>query len=180
MNIRIKLGENAVLSSLPERKRGRSKLIGDDIDQQVQLYIRSVREGGGNISARVVTGAAQGILEYYGKEDLAKLINRHWTYSLLKRMNFVQRKVTTSKSKYTLAYFAELKNSFLQSIVETVTMEEISPQLVLNWDQTGINIVPSSSLTMEERGSKRIELETNAKSQLFFVVPYKVIFYQYK
>ena len=143
VNIRIKLGESAVLSSLPERKRGRPKLIGDDVDQQVQLYIRSVREGGGNISARVVMGAAQGILEYYGKEDLAKLINRQWAYSLLKRTNFVRHKATTSKSKYTLADFAELKKPFLQSVVETVTMEEISPQLVLNWDQTGINIIPS-------------------------------------
>lgn len=73
-------------------------------------------------------------------------------------MNFVRRKATTSKSKYTLADFAELKKSFLQSVVETVTMEEISPQLVLNWNQTGINIIPSSSWTMKERGSKRIEL----------------------
>lgn len=57
-------------------------------------------------------GAAKGILEYYGKEDLAKLINRQWAYSLLKRMNSVRRKATTSKSKYTIADFAELKKSF--------------------------------------------------------------------
>ena len=89
VNTRIKLGESAVLSSLPERKRGRPKLIGDNVDQQVQLYIKNVREGGGNVSARVVMGAAQDTLEYYGKDDLAKLINRHWAYSLLKRMDFV-------------------------------------------------------------------------------------------
>ena len=77
INTRIKLGETAALSSLPERRRGRSKLIGDNIDQQVQLYIRNVQEGCGNISVRVVLGAAQGILEYYGKEELGKLINRH-------------------------------------------------------------------------------------------------------
>ena len=41
VNTRIKLGESAVLSSLPERKHGQSKLIGDDIDQQVQLYIKT-------------------------------------------------------------------------------------------------------------------------------------------
>ena len=33
--------------------------------------------GGGIVSARVAIGAAQGILEYYGKEDVAKLVNRH-------------------------------------------------------------------------------------------------------
>jgi len=37
-------------------------------------------------------------------------------------------------------------------------MEEISPRLILNWDQTGIKIVPSSCWTMAERGSNRIEL----------------------
>lgn len=94
-----------VLSSLSERKHEQSKLIGDDVDQQVQLYIR---EGGGNILARIV--AAQGILEYHSKEDLAKLINRHWVYSLLERMNFVQCKAMTSKSNYTLADFELLRN----------------------------------------------------------------------
>jgi len=48
--------------------------------------------GGGIVSARVAMDAAQGILEYYGKGDVAKLVNRHWAYSLLKRMNFVWRK----------------------------------------------------------------------------------------
>ena len=158
VNIRIKLGESGVITSLPERKRGRSKLVGDDIDNKVQLYIRNVRVGGGIVSARVVMGAAQGILEYYGKEDVAKLVNRHWAYSLLKRMNFVCRKATTAKSKYSPSDFADLKKSFLQSVVETVTMEEISPQLILNWDQTGINIVPSSCWSMAERDSRRIEL----------------------
>jgi len=67
-------------------------------------------------------------------------------------MNFVCRKATTAKSKYSPSDFADLKKSFLQSVVETVTMEEISPQLILNWDQTGINIVPSSCWSMAEEG----------------------------
>ena len=40
------------------------------------------------------------------------------------------------KRKYTMAYFAELKKSFLLLILETVTMKVISPHLVLTWDQT--------------------------------------------
>ena len=91
-------------------------------------------------------------------DDLAKLINRHWAYSLLKRMDFVWRKAPTLNSKYTVADFAILKKPFLQSVVETITMEEISPQLVFNWDRTGVTIVPSSSWTMEERGWKRTKL----------------------
>ena len=37
-------------------------------------------------------------------------------------------------------------------------MEEILPALVLNWDPTGINIVPGSSWTMELKGSQRVEI----------------------
>ena len=37
-------------------------------------------------------------------------------------------------------------------------MEEIPPHLILNWDQTGIKIVPSSSWTMNQSGAKRVEV----------------------
>ena len=62
------------------------------------------------------------------------LLNRHWAYSLLRRMKFVKR-------KFTISNFEELKESFLNEVVTTVFMEEIPPDLILNWDQTGIKIV---------------------------------------
>ena len=37
-------------------------------------------------------------------------------------------------------------------------MEEVPPELVLNWDQTDIKIVPTDTWTMELRGSKHVEL----------------------
>ena len=42
-----------------------------------------------------------------------------------------------------------MKEIFLADIKATVTMEEIPPDLVLNWDQTGVNIVPALSWTMD-------------------------------
>ena len=36
-------------------------------------------------------------------------------------------------------------------------MEDIPRELILNWDQTGIKIVPSSTRTMDRQGSKRVE-----------------------
>ena len=49
-------------------------------------------------------------------------------------MKFVKRKATTSKSKYTITNFAELKKSFLDKVVSTVKKEDIPAQLILNWD----------------------------------------------
>ena len=46
-------------------------------------------------------------------------------------------------------------------------MEDIPMELILNWDQTGIKIVPSSTWTMERQGSKRVEaVGVNDKRQI--------------
>ena len=73
-------------------------------------------------------------------------------------MKFVRRKATTAKSKHTPKDFASLKESFLDDVVATVTMEEIPMELILNWDQTGIKMVPSSGWTMDRQGAKRVEV----------------------
>ena len=52
------MGDGDVVNSLPERERGRSKLLGNDLDEKVQLYIKSIREHGGVVSSRVVMAAA--------------------------------------------------------------------------------------------------------------------------
>ena len=41
--------------------------------------------------------------------------------------------------------FTQLKEAFLDDVVEAVTMEDIPAELILNWDQTGIKLVPCSS-----------------------------------
>ena len=151
------------LSELPTKKRGRRVLLGDDLDQKVQLYLKKVREGGGVVSARIAMAAAKGIVMTCDRSLLAEFgghveLNRHWAYSLLRRMKFVQRKATTAKCKYAIADFERVKGKFLDDVVATVEMEEIPPQLILNWDQTGIRIVPSTNWTMDRQGVKRVEI----------------------
>ena len=52
-------------------------------------------------------------------------------------------------------------------VVEAVTMEDIPAELILNWDQTGIKLVPCSSWTMEKQGEKRVEMVgVNDKRQI--------------
>ena len=151
------------LTAFPAKKRGRKLLLGNDLDHKVQVYFKKVREEGGAVSARIVMAAARGILLKCNRSMLVEFggpiqLNRFWAHSLLKRMNFVQRKATTSKSKHTVENFRELKKAFLDDVTTAVTMEEIPPELILNWDQTGIKLVPSSSWTMEKCGEKRVEM----------------------
>ena len=64
----------------------------------------------------------------------------------------------SSAAKITVKHFEELKEQFLFDINAILEIEDIPPDLVFNWDQTGISIVPGSTWTMEEKGSKRIEI----------------------
>ena len=120
------------------------------MDTKVQLYLQKVREAGGTVTARIAVAAARGLLlKYYDKTKLNEFgglvcLNKPWAYALLQCMKFVKGKATTAKSKYTISDFEQVKKSFLNDVASTVAMEEIPPELVLNWDQTGIKIVPCS------------------------------------
>ena len=162
---------------LPLQKHGRPVLLGSSVDMMVQKYLKKVRNGEA-VSAKIAIAAARGILMICTKTKLVEFggyvqLNRHWAYALLKCMKFVQRMAPTAKSKYTQVNFEMLKKSFLADMVATVTMEEIPAYPILNRDQTGIKIVPSSTWTMERKGANRVEMVvsvTNAKSQQFSVV----------
>lgn len=67
-------------------------------------------------------------------------LSRQWAYHLLGRMKFVRSKATTSKSKYFPKDFYEIKKALLNEIMTMVT--RFQPQLIMNWDQTGIHLVP--------------------------------------
>ena len=67
-------------------------------------------------------------------------------HSILKRMGFVQPKATT-KTKISLSKpeFELAKKCYLKQIKRAVTDAEIPPPLIINWDQTGVNVVPALS-----------------------------------
>ena len=56
-------------------------------------------------------------------------INKAWVQSFLERMDYVKRKATASKSKYSLTDFKQVKKQFLKEVAEIVVMEEIPPEL---------------------------------------------------
>ena len=54
--------------------------------------------------------------------------------------------------------FEEKKSRFLQQISGMVREHDILDFLIMNWDQTGIQLVPSGNWTLEEQGTKRVEI----------------------
>ena len=90
------------------------------------------------MSASIVVAASKGILLSIDRTQLAEFgghihLSGEWAYKLLHLMNFVKRKATTAKSKHAPEDFARLKQVFLDEVVGVVEMEEVPPELILNW-----------------------------------------------
>ena len=80
-------------------------------------------------------------------------ITNTWAKLFLNRIGFVKRKASSS-AKISIENFKAVKELFLIDIEAIMEIEEIQPELVFNWDQTGISIIPGSSWTMETKVSK--------------------------
>ena len=162
---RLRAGKSASpqpITKLDNKKRGRPLLIGMELDNQVQSYVSKLREKGGVVNSSVVQSAAIGIVMNHDA-NLLKCngghieITKFWTLSLLQRMGFVKRRSTT-KCKISVADFEEKKAQFLYYIQVITTIDDIPPELVINWDHTGINYVPVSNWMMAAVGSKCVEI----------------------
>ena len=57
MSRKRKAGEDMTITSLPAKRRGRPLLLGEEVDQKVQQYLRAIRESGGAVSTAIVLGA---------------------------------------------------------------------------------------------------------------------------
>ena len=64
----------------------------------------------------------------------------------------------SSTAKMSVTNFEELKEQYLLDIKAVTIMEEVPPELILNWDHTGISIVPGCAWTMEVKVCKRVEI----------------------
>jgi len=54
--------------------------------------------------------------------------------------------------------FAHIVASLLDDIIEAVELGEVPPDLIFNWDQTGILLVLSAQWTMDKKGRKRVPI----------------------
>lgn len=134
-----KVGETDLsVTSLSSAKRGRPLLLGDE----------ALRDEGAVITTPVTMAIASAIVETKNRKLLQKYggsieITSNWAKSLLYRMQFVKRRGGSTK-KISVSNFDEIKEQFLFDVVATVTMEEIPYELIINWDQTGLHVVPGS------------------------------------
>ena len=156
----LKSGEGVCdnIKALPTKPMGRPLLIGKEADRQVQEYVRFLRQAGSAVDTNVVIATGEGVLESIDANLLKTvMLTKGWAKSLLTRMGMVKRKVS-SKAKPDVERFDIVKEAFLLDIKNVVSLDEIPPELIINWDQTAIQYVPVGSWTMESEGAKKVEI----------------------
>ncbi|XP_014663930.1 PREDICTED: uncharacterized protein LOC106806484 [Priapulus caudatus] len=159
-----KIEENSQqeVDRLPLHERGRPPLLGK-YDDDVKAYIRGIRQAGGAVSPKVVLAGTKGLLKNTKPPILAEYggnihLDKTWARSFLDRMGYSKRKGTKGV-KTRPEDFELVGGRFWRRIGHRVRKYDIPDELILNWDQTGVNVVPGGQWTMELKGEWQVPLQ---------------------
>lgn len=137
--------------------------MGESLDTEIQKYIRALWLAGTPVSCSLVLAAAEGIVVSKDRTVLTEngghaALTRGWALSLLKQMGYVKRKASTKTGKLSNEQFEHRQHKFLLEISGMVRAHNIPDELVMNWDQTGLYLVPSGNWTLEKEGASRVKV----------------------
>ena len=86
------------------------------------------------------------------------------------RMNFVKRKCSNA-GRISISHLEEHQEVYLADIKAEVVMNDIPHDLIFNWDQTGIPLVPTGQWTMHHAKEKVFPIaSSDDKHQITLVV----------
>ncbi|KAK3082872.1 hypothetical protein FSP39_007612 [Pinctada imbricata] len=150
------------IEKLAKMESGRPLLLGK-YDADVVDYVKKLRDAGGVVNTAIVIGVAKGVVTHNDKYLLCENggsieITRTWGQSFLRRIGFTKRKGT--KTVKTLPSDFEKKlTDFHQRIAMDVKKYDIPDDLIMNWDETGVNMVPVGEWTMSTCGAKQVTIK---------------------
>ena len=109
------------MHELPHKHRGRPLLLGEQLEDEVKVFINSAHESGSVVNTETVMGTARGVVISHDANLLVENggyinITKDWA-QLLQRMNLVKRKGTT-KVKVLPSNFEKLKKQFYWMFVQ--------------------------------------------------------------
>ncbi|CAG2257650.1 SF4 [Mytilus edulis] len=117
---------------------------------------------GGVIQRKDRHGAAESILSLFARHRLDRYgghitITSTFAKSLLRRMGFVKRKGTKAV-KHLPNDFDDIRQEYISKINNVREKHNIPDNLIINWDQTGCQLVPGGDWTMEKEGTQQISI----------------------
>lgn len=125
-------------------------------EPEVIEYIHKLREAGSVVNRPIVIAGAKGIIEFKNRSLLVEnggqlKLDRSWAESFLKRIGFVRRKGTKAARKLPFD-FENQRLEFIETVKKIRADHEIPPELVINFDQTKLSIIPCGNWTLHQEG----------------------------
>ena len=136
--------ETIEINDIMPKKRSGKTLLRDEMDQQVQSYIETLRMNDGVVSTSICLAVGLWIVTAVNKQLLSTNIgpltlSKHLAYSLIRQMKMVTHKGNcTAKTQILDSDFEQLQDGFLSKIKSAITEHSLPPELVYNWDHIGL------------------------------------------
>ena len=130
----------------------------------VKDYIFALRSGGSPVNGAIVAGVVHAMLSV---EDPSRLhenggdidcYKRSLIQSLYRRYNLVKRRGTSGRAVIDVDDMNATKSKFVKECEELILAHGIPPELIVNYDETGLPICPVGEYTMEVKGAKTVQI----------------------
>ena len=150
-------------TELPKGTRGRPLHLGREWDDKAKSFINAVQKSGGSVSTKLVLAGTKGLLQGAKPPILAEhggtlTLDKTWARSLLDRMGYTKRKGTKGV-KNRPDDMDEITGRFHRRIGRRVRKFDIPDSLIINWDQTAVEVIPATSWTMHPKGDKQVPIK---------------------
>ena len=156
-----------LVTSLPTGDHSRPLLLGKEWDNKVKDFVNAVRKSGGSMSTKLLLAGTKGLLQAAKPPILVEhggpiTIDKSWGRSLLDRMGYTKRKVTKG-IKHHPGFrpddIDKIRGRFYRCIGRRVRKYEIKDKMIINWEQTSVEVIPTSLWSMNKKGEKQIPLK---------------------
>lgn len=138
-------------------RSGRKSTMPSEVEEECKRALLLLRSKGVPVNSHVIRWAMQSVFKRMQPALLAtmKLSQQYLSYWARKQLHWTWRARTTAASKLPLTWEDD-GVMMAKRIAALMEMHDVHPSLVINLDQTGANLVPSSGWTYERKGSAAV------------------------
>ena len=160
---------------LKAKKRGRPKLLPEEITKKAIQTIKALRLKGAPISYNVINAIAKGIVIANDRTMLVENgghlhFTDNWARNVLNEVErsekkMVKRMATTSKIPIAPGLLKEEQLTFQRKILALIKWHDIPKELVLNFDQTPLSYITVGNSTLEFEGATSVPVKGKGKGK---------------
>ena len=166
---------NKEVTVLKSRKRGRSKLLPEDIMAKTIQTVKALSLKGAPVSSAVINAIAKSVVMAEDRCLLTEYgchlaFSDQWARNILNEIIRTEKKMvrkinTTSKVPVAPGLFKEEKFTFQRKIQELVTWHEIPKELIINYDQTPLSYITVCNTTLVFSGTQSVPVKGKEKAK---------------